>query len=89
MDRLDATCEVLGCHPRIWFWGMRIWRGRMTHLGAADRDILAYDIARIGGLCTHHSLMLLGLSTLYLYLCVDLLFLRHEIICVFLCLNDV
>ena len=61
----------------------------MTHLCVADRDILSDDVACSGGLCTHRSLMLLGLFTLCLYLCVDLLFLRDEIICGFFCLDDV
>jgi hypothetical protein len=47
----------------------------MTHLCVADWDRLANDVARSGGFYAHCSLMLLGLFTLCLYLCVDLLLL--------------
>jgi len=61
----------------------------MTHLGVADRDCLANDVACGGGDYTHCSLMLPGLFTLCLDLCIDLPLLRDEIICVFLCLAGV
>jgi hypothetical protein len=61
----------------------------MTHLCVADWDRLANDVARSGGFYAHCSLMLLGLFTLCLYLGVDLLLLCDEVICVFLCLEDV
>ena len=63
--------------------------GKMTHLCVADRDRLANDVACSGGFCAQFSLMLLRLLTLGLHLCVDLLLLRYEIICVFLCLEGV
>ena len=61
----------------------------MTHFCVADRDTLANNVSYNGGSYTHHVLILLGLFSLCLYLCVDLLFLRNEIICVFLGLNGV
>ena len=61
----------------------------MTHLGVANRDSLAHDVARSGCLCTHRSLMLLGLYTLCLFLCADLVFPRDEVIRVFLRLGGI
>lgn len=89
LDHSGAMCEVLDYRPWVLLWEMRVWRGRMTHLGAADRDILADDISCSGGLCTHRSFMFFGLFPLCFYLCVDLPFLRNEIICVFICLEGI
>jgi len=61
----------------------------MTHLCVADWDSLANDVARSGGYRTHCNLMLSCLFTLCLDLCIDLLLLRDEIICVFLRLAGV
>ena len=61
----------------------------MTHLCAADWDALANDVTRGGCSYTHRGLMLLGLFPLCLYVRVDLLFLRDEIVCIFLCLTVV
>lgn len=61
----------------------------MTHLCVADRDRFANDIACSGGFYAHCSLMFLRLLALGFYLCVDLLLLRYEIVCIFLCLEGV
>lgn len=61
----------------------------MTHLCVANWDTFADDVAHSGGFYTHRSLMLLGLFTLCLYLCVDLLFLHDQVICVLLRLDGV
>lgn len=61
----------------------------MTHLRVADWDRLANDVACSGCFYTHCSLMLPCLFALCFDLCIDLLFLRDEIVCVLPCLEAV
>ena len=61
----------------------------MTHFCGADWDRFANDVSRSGGFCAHRNPILLGFFTFFLYLCVDLLLLGNEIICVFVCLEGV